>query len=345
MRPLLPLAVSACIGLSATFANAACTGDLATTGFTNVFLEATGDAVIGGIGANQCGLEVTEFCEANRCLVFFEGLSGFVDIADLEEPIEGAVPLQFAYEVSAVDGTLSFMGQSQEFALTEGRPVFVEPQADHVLLRLPSPLPTAIRMTSTGSSGWEALLPDWVGVPVPVSLYLDRPSADTALLEIAADHQILKMDMRLRLTRIVEASPEQAAPAAEAVARQTACQETHALALSVGAAGDQGQIDAYFAAVSAVGIVDWDNRTESQCDALLVALAAAGIPASQPAAAPTVETTGPCTALIDQAASILSGADSAPRRALQTVMVTLAVTRFNPANPKHCAEVSYALQE
>ncbi|MCH2078127.1 MAG: hypothetical protein MK180_14820 [Rhodobacteraceae bacterium] len=280
MRQIPQLAALLLLSLPPTVATAACTGDLAFEGFSNVYLEGTGDAVVGGIAPNQYGLEITEFCEGDRCLMFFKGLSGFIDVTTLAGPVDDALPLQFAYDVTAMDGALTFMGQTQAFALTGGRPIFVEPQADHVLLRLSPPLPIGVRMESTGSSGREALLPDWVGVPVSVALYLDCLGADEALLEITADHEILKMNMRLGLARISEApavATSEAAATTTGSAPYTACQETHALAVSVGEGGDQAQIDAYFAAATAVGITDWDNRSDTQCEALLVALSAAGV--------------------------------------------------------------------
>ena len=43
-----------------TAAEAACTGDLPASGVLNVYPDAMSDSVIGGISANQCGLEVSD---------------------------------------------------------------------------------------------------------------------------------------------------------------------------------------------------------------------------------------------------------------------------------------------
>ena len=183
--------------------HAACTGDLPGRGTLDVYADASApDAVIGGIAANQCGLEVTDHCANGRCLMFFDGLSGYIDVSALASGTIAPAPTAFEYAVTALDGSLSFMGQNQSFGLDGDQTIRVVPGADHVTLSLPAPLPDNIRMTSTGSSGWEALMPDWVGVPVPVSVYLDRVSAPRATLEMTADHALLKMDMRLTLSRV-----------------------------------------------------------------------------------------------------------------------------------------------
>lgn len=246
-------------------AHSACTNDLPGSGVLNVYFNATTpDGAIGGISANQCGLEVTDFCTNGRCLAFFDGLSGYIDVTGLASGTIAPPPSIFEYQVSAVDGSLSFMGRSQPFEMNGSDPIRITPAADHVVLSLPDPLPKGIRLTSTGSSGWEGIMPDWVGVPIPVTVYLDRLSAPEASLELFAEHQMLKMDMRLTLARTGDLPDTSAASAAPAVAdpipgETYACDKTLELAVAVGAAKDQAQIDAYYAAVASVGITDWEN--------------------------------------------------------------------------------------
>lgn len=327
---------------------AACTGDLPQSGLMSVFAEATSDAVIGGIGPNECGLEVTDFCEDGRCLVFFDGLSGFIDVSGLASGTITAPPSVFEYRVEAVDGVLMFMGREQAFELSGDQPVLVTPAADHIRLDLPAPLPKHIRMTSTGSSGWEATLPDWVGVPIPVSLYLDRVSAPRATLELFAEHQMLKMDMRLVLARA--GGPATTGPVAGVAAPSPggafACDKTHALAVAVGKTGLKDQIDVFYAAVGAAGISNWDTRTEPQCADLLERLERAGLAdisdADTSAAAGTA--TASCADLAAQVRPILRGPESEDKSAVLSAMVSLGVTSFDPTNPKHCSEVTAALR-
>ncbi|MEO0917057.1 MAG: hypothetical protein AAFY31_08755 [Pseudomonadota bacterium] len=329
--------------LAPAVGHAACTGDVPGGGVLNVYHNATTtDGVVGGISANQCGLEVTDFCTNGRCLAFFDGLSGYIDVSGLRSGTLSPAPAAFEYQVDSVDGSLSFMGRSQPFQLNGTEPVRITPAADHVLLSLPDPLPKAIRMTSTGSSGWEAVLPDWVGVPIPVTVYLDRLSAPEATLELFADHQMLKMDMRLKLVRLGELPETTAAPlSVPATGGTNACDETYKLAVSVGEAGVQSQINAFYAAVAAVGITDWDKRTEAQCTGLLAALETVGISnANVPTVAPPQQS---CDELSQDLRPILRGPDSGAKRAVLARMVALGITAFDPTNPKHCAEISAAL--
>ncbi|MEO0863327.1 MAG: hypothetical protein AAFY39_01860 [Pseudomonadota bacterium] len=343
----LALILCAFATLAPGVARAACTGDLPGTGLLNLYSDATGGGVIGGIGANQCGLEVTDFCTAGRCLTFFDGLSGYADVSRLASGTLDPAPDAFEYDVDGIDGSLTFMGQSQPFDLSGDNRIRVVPQADHVLLSLPDPLPDNIRMTSTGSSGWEAVLPDWVGVPIPVTVYLDRLSAKRATLELAADHQMLKMDMRLALARVGDlpdmsaAVPDTADPVPAA---PLACDKTQEIAVSVGQTGEQTRINAYFAAVARVGITDWDNRTEAQCADLLDALEAAGLADSAPQPIPRpVAAAETCDPLIQDVRPILRGPASAEKRAVLSAMVALGVTSIDATNPKHCSEVAAAL--
>ena len=317
---------------------ATCTSDLPGKGSLDVYTDATGQGVIGGIGPNQCGLDVTDFCSAGRCLVFFDGLSGYIDVAGLASGTVSTGPLAFDYQVSAVEGTLSFMGRTQPFEMNGNDPIRITPAADHVLLSLPDPLPKSIRMTSTGSSGWEAVLPDWVGVPIPVTVYLDRLSAPEATLELFAEHQMLKMDMRLTLARLGDLPGVTAAP--DPVPGATyACDKTYELAVAVGAGGVQAQIDGFYAAVAAVGITDWDARTERQCSALLGELERVGIPASPEVAM----TEASCDGLVADVRPVLRGPASAEKTAVLSAMVALGITSIDASNPKHCAELSAAL--
>lgn len=327
-------------------AHAACTGDLPGRGVLNVFADATSESVIGGIGPNQCGLEVTDYCSGGRCLAFLDGLSGYVDVSALAGGTITQPPETFEYRVQAIDGGLRFMGQSQTFELAGNDTIRIEPRADHVVLNLPAPLPQGIRMTSTGSTGWEAVLPDWVGVPIPVSVYLERLSAARATLELSADHQMLEMDMRLTLDRLGQR------PAQPTTTRQTAgseagsaCNDTQALAVATGKSGDAAKRNAFFAAVEQVGITDWDTRTEPQCTSLLIALEKVGIPdpGPRPAQVATAPSTGNCGALVKDLRPVLRGPDSADKQAIIATMVTLGVTSIDPSNPKHCAEFAAAI--
>ncbi|SHI06688.1 hypothetical protein [Marivita hallyeonensis] len=190
------------LALLPTMGHAACSGDLTDLGSLNVFTTATSEAVIGGIGANQCGIEVTDFCEGDRCLVFYSGLSGYIDIRRLVSGTFDPPPAEFVYTVSDAQGTVTFMGREQPFGMDDDtRPLRVVPAADHVMLYLPAPLTSPVRMTSTGSSGWEGTLPDWAGLPIPVSLYLDQLSAPQARMELFADSDMVKMNVMLFLDR------------------------------------------------------------------------------------------------------------------------------------------------
>jgi len=346
-RNLLLSAWVMCAVASAPAVQAACTGDLPQGGLMSVYADASSDAVIGGITANQCGLEVTDFCEDGRCLTFFDGLSGYIDVSGLVSGTITPPPAVFEYRVDAVDGSLSFMGREQAFELNGDEPVLITPAADHVLLALPAPLPKDIRMTSTGSSAWEALLTDWVGVPIPVSLYLDRVSAPRATLELFAEHQMLKMDMRLVLARVGgPAAITQVPVSSEPVPGETfACDRTHALALDVGKTGDQDQIDAFYTAVGAAGITNWDTRSEQRCLDLLQQLEQVGI-ADTPGADTNEDAAGPdasCDALIGQLRPILRGPESAEKSAVLAAMISLGVTSFDQTNPKHCSEIAAVL--
>ena len=332
-------------------AQAACTGDLPQSGVLNVYTDATSDGVIGGIGANQCGLEVTDFCENGRCLTFFDGLSGYVEVSGLVSGTIDAPPKVFEYEVADIDGALTFMGRTQPFELADSGTIRVTPAADHVVLSLPAPLPSNIRMTSTGSSGWEAVMPDWVGVPIPVTVFLDRLGAKSATLELLADDQMLKMDMRLRLSRIgtlpdLSAKPQAAPPpAATAPIPPNACDKTLELAEKVGQGGDRAQIDGFYAAVQSAGITDWENRTEAQCLDLLAALTRAGIPAGDaPGAGNNAPETQTCDALVADIRPILRGPASPEKTSIMSTMLALGITSIDPTNPKHCAEISAAKQ-
>ena len=94
------------------------------------------------------------------------------------------------------------MGREQPFGMdNDTRPLRVVLAADHVMLYLPEPLTSPIRMTSTGSSGWEGVMPDWAGLPVPVSLFLDQLSAPQARMELFADTDMVQMNVMLCLDR------------------------------------------------------------------------------------------------------------------------------------------------
>ena len=327
-------------------AHAACTNDLPGRGVMDVFADTTSSAVIGGIGANQCGIEVTDHCGNGRCLAFFDGLSGYVDVAGLASGTLDAPPAMFEYRVDAVDGSLRFMGQNQPFGMSGRDTVRITPAGDHVVLSLPNPLPKNIRLQSTGSSGWEAVMPDWVGVPIPVSVYLDRLSADIATLEFFAEHQMLKMDMRLTLARLRDApdgTKTQSAFLNADTDAQTACDQTHDIATSVGHSGQQAQIDAFFAAVAAAGITNWDTRTEPQCLELLSELEQTGIPATGLGGPSEVPTTA-CNTLASELRPILRGPQSDRKQAVMSTMVSLGITSIDPTNPKQCAEIAAALQ-
>lgn len=196
------LALIATLALTPTLGHAACSGDLTGLGSLDVFTNATSDAVIGGIAANQCGIEVTDFCEGDRCLAFYAGLSGYIDIRRLVSGTFDPPPEDFTYTVSDAQGSVTFMGREQPFGMDDDTtPLRVVPAADHVMLYLPEPLTSPVRMTSTGSSGWEGILPDWAGLPVPVSLYLDQLSAPQARMELFADTDMVKMNVMLFLDR------------------------------------------------------------------------------------------------------------------------------------------------
>ncbi|WP_299684184.1 hypothetical protein [uncultured Tateyamaria sp.] len=324
-------------------AQAACTNDLPGRGVLNVYADAMSSAVIGGISANQCGIEVTDFCANGRCLAFLDGLSGYIGVSGLASGTIGPPPVTFEYRVDAVGGSLRFMGQSQRFEVSGNDTIRITPAADHVVLSLPDPLPKNIRLTSTGSSGWEAVMPDWVGVPVPVTVYLDRLSADVATLELIAEHQMLTMDMRLTLARLGSGPDVPRVDAAPQPDAETACDRSHDIAHLVGQYGQQAQIDAFYAAVTAAGITDWDARTEAQCLDLLTALEMGGLPAmglGGPAEAPATT----CETLADKLRPILRGPQSEQKRAVLATMVSLGITSIDPANPKHCAEIKAALK-
>lgn len=345
----LALALSALVALAPDLAAATCTGDLPGSGVLNIYADATSDSVIGGISANQCGLEVTDFCNGGRCLMFFDGLSGYADVSALAGGTVAPGPEVFEYKVDGIDGSLSFMGQTQSFDLSGEDSIRIVPKADHVVLSLPSPLPDNIRMTSTGSSGWQAVLPDWVGVPIPVNVFLARLSANRATLELRAEHQMLKMDMRLALARVGDLPAASAGtPAAvDPVPRGTfACDKAHEIAVSVGKSGDQTRIDGYYAAVASAGITDWDNRTEAQCTDLLIGLDALGI--ADMSALPTSETPTAaafCDPLVQDLRPVLRGPDSAQKRAVLSAMVALGATSIDATNPKHCSEFAAALEQ
>lgn len=342
--------------LATSAAQASCTGDLPGSGVLNVHPDPVSDGVIGGIGPNQCGLEVTDYCDNGRCLAFFDGLSGYVDVSQLASGTITQPPGAFEYDLARADGTMSFMGQSQPFDISDGKPLRVVPQADHLLLSLPDPLPDNIVMRSTGSTGWEGRLPDWAGVPVTVDLFLDRVGATDASLELFADTQLVKLDVRLALKRVGGPAVARAtapAPASESVAPEqaSACAQTDTLAQSVGASGRQDLIDKYYAAVGRAGITDWSARSEPQCAELLRHLDASNIrpgvfeQTTVPAPDPVPDAaTNLCDALGAELRPILRGPASAERSALMMAMVSAGITSLVSATADQCAALAGALR-
>ena len=152
---------------------------------------------------------------------------------------------------------------------------------------------------------------------------------------------MLKMDMRLRLTR-KGALPD--ADAGMAVAdpvpgETTVCDATFERAVAVGQTGDQAQIDAFYAAVAVAGITNWDARTQPQCIALLDELDKIAAPSG----VQTDVAQQTCDALIVDLRPILRGPASAEKTAVLSDMVALGVASIDTTNPKHCAEISTAL--
>lgn len=257
-------------------AHAAC-----SNGPVTVHPDATSDGSIGGIAAGQCGIEVTQICGNGRCLAFFDGLSGYVSVAGLDNVDQYAAPAAFSYRAVDAEGEVAFMGRKQPFTMDAQTDIRVEPAAGHVNLFLPDPFPQPIRMTSTGSSGWEATLPNWVGVPVPVALYLDRLGAAQARLELTADHQMLKMDGVLVLERgdapkITAAQPEpqasgtQAAVATAPVGGECAALETQLRPILRGQKSDEK--NALVMAMMQAGITSLSEADDAACAALGAAL-------------------------------------------------------------------------
>ena len=98
---------------------------------------------------------------------------------------------------------------------------------------------------------------------------------------------------------------------------------------------------AFFSAVAAAGITDWDNRTDAQCTVLLAALDRAGISGTAPANA-AIPKAASCDALVQDVRPVLRGPQSAERTAILSAMVALGITSIDPTNPKHCAEIAAA---
>ena len=249
---------------------AACSNDLPGSGILNFHADATADGVIGGIGPNQCGIEVTDFCEGGRCLAFYDGLSGYIDVAGLQSGTIDPAPTAFVYEVTGADGAMSTLGQSTPFTWEPGPPIRIEPVADHVNLFLPHPFPKPIRMESTGSSGWEATLPDWAGVPIPGVMYFDRLGAQSARLEMFTDDEIFQLDAVLLLQRVM-GDTEDVIIGADG---PPPCVLVDDMAQRVGAIGQDAMIDDFYTAVDRAGITDWDNMTPGMCAVLLDELGA-----------------------------------------------------------------------
>ncbi len=255
----------ACALLTPVAGHAACSNDLPESGVLNFHPDATSEGVIGGIGPNQCGIEVTDFCEAGRCLAFYEALSGYIDVTRLQSGTIDPAPSAFVYEVTGADGTMSSMGQSTPFEWKPSPPIRVEPAADHVKLFLPHPFPKPIRMESTGSSGWEAVLPNWVGVPVPAVLYLDRLGAQSARLEMFTDDEIFQLEAVLFLQRVAEGSGDVVIGADG----PPPCVLVNDMAQRVDEIGQVDMIAEFHSAVDRVEITDWDNMTPGMCAVLL----------------------------------------------------------------------------
>ncbi|MDX8352937.1 hypothetical protein [Cognatiyoonia sp. IB215182] len=260
MRALL-----AALLLTPVAAHAACTNDLPGSGVLNFHPNPTSDGVIGGVSPNQCGIEVTDFCEAGRCLAFYEGLSGYIDVTGLQSGTIDPAPTAFVYDVTGADGTMTSLGQSTPFAWEPGPPIRIEPGADHVNLFLPHPFPKPIRMESTGSSGWEAVLPDWAGVPIPVVMYFDKLGAQSARLEMFTDDEIFQLDAVLFLQRVM-GDTEDVIIGADG---PPPCVLVNDMAQRVGAIGQEQMIDDFYTAVDRAGITDWDNMTPGMCAVLL----------------------------------------------------------------------------
>ena len=338
--------------LTPAMVHAACTGDLPGRSALEVFNATTGDGVIGGIGPRQCGLEVTDFCGNGRCLAFYNGLSGYIDVTGLQSGTIEPAPADFIYNVARADGDIQFLGNAQPFEFGPGTALRVEPAADHVRLFLPQPFPQPIEMTSTGSTGWEAILPNWIGVPVPVILYLDQLSAPKARLELQADHTMLNMDVILHLERVsgpnlTEASADQGDPAGGQ--SPDACAEADRMAQLITSADHPDLNGALFNAIGRAGITDWQSRSQEQCRELLRHLDAMDIRAEtiSPGPAATSEPASPtvdCATLSERVRPVLRGAPSAEKSVLLEAMLNAGVTSLTQADETQCAEIAKAIQ-
>lgn len=327
MRCLRTLWLALITLLVPALAQAACTHDLPGAGVLHVYPDATGDGVIGGISANQCGVEVTDFCQGSRCLAFFEGLSGYIDVTGLKSGSITSMPAEFVYVLGAIRMTGN--GQTPLAGLQTGTELRIVPAADHVGLILPPPFEQTVRMESTGSSGWEGTLPAWRGTPGEVVLYLDQLSAPNARLELFADSDLLQLDAQIMLERAVVAGQTAPQPAA--------CTQTEDLARQVGDSGRQDMIEAYYAAVDRAGITDWAGRTQTQCIDLLRHLDASDIRAGANAAqAPHMD----CFALDRLLAPILDGPTSVQKLTALKIMVDLGVTSPRQATTDQCTTIA-----
>ncbi len=345
------LAVCASVLLvSAGAALATCSNDLPGKSVLTVYPDPTSTGSIGGIGPNQCGIEETKFCQNGRCLAFFDGLSGYMEITDFASGTATAPITEFLYDVTAAQGEVLFGGVPAPFTLTDKTRLRFVPAADHVSLYLPPPFDRTIIMHSTGSSGWEGSMPDWVGIPGTVVLYVDRLSAQSARLELFSDGPMFKLNAQLTLQRVggpaPEPTPQSPATNTPADTSSADCKATDMLAQQVGASGDQSLIDAYYRAVTKSGITNWDARTPAQCAVLLEHLAAEGIDgtrfntATSGNLAPTPDA---CAQLEQKLRPILRGALGPERDLALEAMVERGLLSLKNATPEQCAELAQSL--
>ena len=160
--------------------------------------------VIGGAGVGQCNVEVTDHCRPNGyCHVFMGTLSGWADMRYIDVASDEQPPKQFTYRVSGGDGSITMGGISQPAPVEQRGEVSFSPKGEVLMLTLPREFSSPpIKMHRIGSSSFEGAMKSWGGFPMKVQVIAERISDPRATLEFFANNAMIKMDLKLVLTRI-----------------------------------------------------------------------------------------------------------------------------------------------
>jgi len=266
-------ALIAAIVMCPAAAHAACTHDLPQRGVLNFHLEASRDSVVGGIGPNQCGIEVSDICADGRCLAFFDGLSGYVDVTGLASGSFGPAPSGFRYTLTEVEGMAPNAEAADVLQGAVGKVLIADLGAKGIDLLLPLGDVGPVSLQSTGSSGWEGVLDDWPGVNGPVVVYFDRLGAMNTRVEVFATDPDANFDALLFVARETETT----ANIIIGGDGMPPCVILDNMALDLADLDDPALQRAFDATVLAAGIHDWGAMTQPDCDGIVVALDESGL--------------------------------------------------------------------